>query len=196
MCPNRPGRRRIPVADSTTFQGNLELALLSTPFPLSLLSVSLGRKFTHYLRSPSVGARGHSGTVARLRSPRSSTTTYTRLLCLSLSTPYLPFASLSLSLRALASFSPPSSPNSAVRRFRPSPREIPPPSRPPPPPPPSPLPAVPYPSRSTSTSSRRFPRHVASSSSLRVTPLSREACSPVSTRARSPSKISEISDWW
>ena len=37
-------------------------------FPLSLLSVSLGRKFTHYLRSPSVGARGHSGTVARLRS--------------------------------------------------------------------------------------------------------------------------------
>lgn len=132
MCPNRPGRRRIPVADSTTFQGNLELALLSTPFPLSLLSVSLGRKFTHYLRSPSVGARGHSGTVARLRSPRSSTTTYTRLLCLSLSTPYLPLASLSLSLRALASFSPPSSPNSAVRRFRPSPREIPPPSRPPP----------------------------------------------------------------
>lgn len=93
MCPNRPGRRRIPVADSTTFQGNLELALLSTPFPLSLLSVSLGRKFTHYLRSPSVGARGHSGTVARLRSPRSSTTTYTRLLCLSLS---LPLTSLSL----------------------------------------------------------------------------------------------------
>lgn len=53
-------------------------------------------------------------------------------LSLSLSTPYLPLASLSLSLRALASFSPPSSPNSAVRRFRPSPREIPPPSRPPP----------------------------------------------------------------
>lgn len=126
--------------NSTTFQGNLELALLSTPFPLSLLSVSLGRKFTHYLRSPSVGARGHSGTVARLRSPRSSTTTYTRLLRLSLyPLPPSRFSfCLSLCLHVLASFSPPSSPNSAVRRFHPSPRDIPPPFRSSPPP----LPAV------------------------------------------------------
>lgn len=141
VCPSRPGRRRIPVAELYHLprESRIGPSLCSFP-PFSL--VRFTRPEVHALptfperRSSWPQRDGRSTTLSslfhhHLHAPPPS-------LSLPLTSLSLLFLSLSLCLHVLASFSPPSSPNSAVRRFRPSPRDIPPPFRSSPPP----LPAV------------------------------------------------------
>lgn len=187
VCPSRPGRRRIPVAELYHLprESRIGPSLCSFP-PFSL--VRFTRPEVHALPTfpelvELVATAGRSLDYALLALPPPPT----RASSVSLSTSYLPLASLSVSLSVSMSSRASLLLPLQIPRFGVSVPllEI----------FPLPLdrllllfPQYLYPSRSTWTSSRRFPSHVASSSSLRVTPLSRE-CSPVLTGARSPSKI-------
>lgn len=137
VCPSRPGRRRIPVAELYHLprESRIGPSLYSFP-PFSL--VRFTRPEVHAL--PTFPERRSSWPQRDGRSTTLSSLFHHHLHAPSLyPLPPSRFSfCLSLCLDVLASFSPPSSPNSAVRRFRPSPRDIPPPFRSSPPP----LPAV------------------------------------------------------